>query len=417
MHDKKVERLRKKLQDGRYHTLSHSVSNTLRNGKYKKGCVKLKMDHFDNILEVNEAFALVEPKVTFYELVKATLKKGLIPAVVPEFKSITVGGAIMGAALESSSHQYGQFSDCCLEYELVLGNGSVVTVSPEKDPDLFYGVSGSYGTLALITLAKVRLIKTKPFVSLTYTPKFPVPTSDFCEGVALGPEEIITIDGTLIDHPDSPVVRLNRPFSPWFIDLIEKKPKAHCMPILDYLFRFDRGAFWMGRSVRRFLFGPLFNSHRLYQGLHKLPAAYFEKQFFIHDFYVPMERAEEAFACFSKKSGISPIWLCPIKGTTTPQFLSPHYGHSSYLNIGIYGKAQDPVKLSQELEKDVLSFGGRKMLYSLTYYSQKSFEEEYDNKRYCILRKKCYAENAFPSLYSKICPKPIPLRNTISETT
>jgi FAD/FMN-containing dehydrogenase len=37
------------------------------------------------------------------KLVKATLKYGLVPPVVTEFPGITVGGAIQGAAAETSS--------------------------------------------------------------------------------------------------------------------------------------------------------------------------------------------------------------------------------------------------------------------------------------------------------------------------
>ena len=44
-----------------------------------------------------------QAKVTMEQLVQSTLPHGVIPAVVPELKAITVAGAIVGAALESSS--------------------------------------------------------------------------------------------------------------------------------------------------------------------------------------------------------------------------------------------------------------------------------------------------------------------------
>jgi hypothetical protein len=49
----------------------------------------------------------VQARCTFEALVQATLPYGYIPAVVPEFVTITVGGAIVGAALESSSFRHG----------------------------------------------------------------------------------------------------------------------------------------------------------------------------------------------------------------------------------------------------------------------------------------------------------------------
>lgn len=39
------------------------------------------------------------------------------------------GGLIMGVGIETSSHKHGLFQHCCVSYELVLADGSVVTCS------------------------------------------------------------------------------------------------------------------------------------------------------------------------------------------------------------------------------------------------------------------------------------------------
>ena len=39
------------------------------------------------------------------------------------------GGLIMGVGIETSSHKHGLFQHCCLEYEVVLADGRVVTCS------------------------------------------------------------------------------------------------------------------------------------------------------------------------------------------------------------------------------------------------------------------------------------------------
>ena len=39
------------------------------------------------------------------------------------------GGLVMGTGVESSSHRFGLFQHICLELELVLSDGSVVTCS------------------------------------------------------------------------------------------------------------------------------------------------------------------------------------------------------------------------------------------------------------------------------------------------
>jgi hypothetical protein len=139
-----------------------------------------------------------------------------------------------------------------------------------------------------------------------------------------------------------------------------------------------------------------------------MPTAISQKLFFIHDFYAPAEHAATILSDFMKETGIFPIWLCPIKGTTTPQFLSPHYGDKNFLNIGLYGipnKHELSPQLTVHLENKILTYGGRKMLYSLTYYNEKKFAEAYSLNHYDALRKKFAADAAFPSLYNKVTNK------------
>ena len=90
---------------------------------------KVDVSSLDRILEIDvEARTCdAEPGVTFRDLVAATLPHGLAPAVVPELEGITIGGAVAGCSVESSSFRYGGFHDTCLEYEVMSGAGDVLT--------------------------------------------------------------------------------------------------------------------------------------------------------------------------------------------------------------------------------------------------------------------------------------------------
>ena len=50
----------------------------------------------------------------------------LSPAVVPEFKSITVGGAYVGIGIASSSFKFGLVHENIIEAEVLLADGSIV---------------------------------------------------------------------------------------------------------------------------------------------------------------------------------------------------------------------------------------------------------------------------------------------------
>lgn len=390
----------------------------------------------NRVLEVNaaEKWVLVEPNVPMSVLVDETLKYGLLPEVVMEFPHITVGGGIQGAALESSSFRYGQFNDTCVEYELVLGNGEVARASSSENPDIFYGISGSYGTLAVLTLAKVRLVESAPYVRVAYTPlknhaqivvdclKIESTKShDFLEGIIFSKDLAVVINAVFVSNAKT-LKTFSKATDPWFyrhVKNISKKGKEHIefVPIKDYLFRYNRGAFWMGEYVfplfhlprgkfMRFIMNPVLSTRKLYEYMHVVNVT---QNYFIQDFYYSFNKAKDYLDFNAKEFGIYPIWLCPIKATVEDQRLSPHYSTTKdlLLNIGIYGQSKKFLKkgyvsANREVEKLGASKGARKMFYAHSYYPRDEFWELYDKKWYQDIRKKYHADDVFPDIWEKI---------------
>lgn len=68
----------------------------------------------------------------------------------------------------------GLFEDTVLCLEVVTGDGELKWVSRDIEPDLFYGIFGSFGSIALVTCAVLRCVparRWKPprlFLSLTW---------------------------------------------------------------------------------------------------------------------------------------------------------------------------------------------------------------------------------------------------------
>ncbi len=92
-----------------------------------------------------------------------------MPTVVPQLKTITVGGAVSGVGIESSSFRYGFVHETVLEMEILLGDGRIVVCSPAENPDLFYGFPNSYGTLGYVLRLKVRLIPAQRYVHVRHS--------------------------------------------------------------------------------------------------------------------------------------------------------------------------------------------------------------------------------------------------------
>ena len=175
-HEGKVNRIVQQLKERKStvpltlkkKTISHRVPKT---GGNEYSEEKLDISDLNEIIHIDTAkrVCVAEPGTTFAEIVDATMKHGLAPVVVPELKTITVGGAVAGCSIESMSYKFGGFHDSCLEYEVVTAKGDVLICTPDNENQLlFQMLHGTFGTLGIITLLKFKLIPAKPFVKVTY---------------------------------------------------------------------------------------------------------------------------------------------------------------------------------------------------------------------------------------------------------
>lgn len=408
----------------------HGSTNSTR--PKDKNSYLIDTSDFNEIVEINEneMYALVEPKVSMEGLVEATLRKGLVPLVVMEFPKITVGGAINGASLESSSYKHGQLSDTTSEYEIVLGNGERVIANKDNNTDLFYGISGSYGSLGLISLIKINLVKAAKCIKTIY-----YPTTSFAETLALiedlsadssldyldaviySPKHGVVITGKRTEQAELPIKTYSKITDLWFYERAKKVKDSieeELIPIQDYFFRYNRGAFWMGEfafpllgipnnKLTRYLFNGYAKTHKLYEALHTLNVS---QEYFLQDIYFPIEETLECLEYNEKELGIYPLWLCPVIPAKTGQKLSPHYIKSEMLiDIGIWGQTKkylsNPVQANKDFEDFAKKHNARKMLYAHAYYSEAEFWEIYDRPWYQALREKYHASQIFPDVWQK----------------
>src|SRR5690242_18549281 len=105
---------------------------------------------------------------TYEDLVAETLKFGLIPYVVPQLRTITLGGAVTGLGIESTSFRSGLPHESVLELDVFTGSGEVVTATADEHADLFSTFPNSYGSLGYATRLRIKLEKVPPYVSLKH---------------------------------------------------------------------------------------------------------------------------------------------------------------------------------------------------------------------------------------------------------
>src|SRR5687767_1295432 len=130
---------------------------------------RLDVRGFNQVLRVGEGFLEAEGMIPYEDLTRACLAHGVMPAVVPQLKTITLGGAVAGVGIESSSHRHGLVHDTMLELDVLLGDGRIVSCSPgNAHADLFFGFPNSYGTLGYALRVKAQTIPVKPYVRLEH---------------------------------------------------------------------------------------------------------------------------------------------------------------------------------------------------------------------------------------------------------
>ncbi len=397
---------------------------------------KLTVKDFNHVLTVNtdQHWVEVEGMTTYEDLVDATLPYGLMPAVVPELKSITVGGAVAGVGLESSSFRYGLVHETVVEMEILLGDGTtVVCTSKNEYQDLFYGFPNSYGTLGYILKLRLKTIPIKGCVKLQHisyadAESYFQAVSDWChqdidfiDGTVFTPDKLYLTIGTFADT--APYVS-NYTDKHIYYRSIAKKTTDY-LTTKDYIWRWDTDWFWCSKNlyvqnpiIRRIVGKSRLNSvtytkvmrwnsnWQLLKHIHRLLGIHTESV--IQDVDIPITNAADFLDFFHREIGITPIWICPVHSyNAKARFpLFPTAPQTLYINFGFW----DVVKsrqthpagyYNQKIEAKVAELGGIKSLYSDAFYTPDAFWRAYNKPTYDRLKAKYDPQGIFKDLYQK----------------
>lgn len=383
---------------------------------------------------------------TYETFVAATLPHGLAPTVVPQLKTITVGGAVTGLGIESSSFRAGLVHESVLELDVLTGAGDIVTATPgNADRDLFHGFPNSFGTLGYATRVRLALEPVHDFVALRHL-RCGSPAElqalteslvtagvldgaavDYLDGVVFGPTECYLTVGTRTDAPG--------PVSDYTGQQIYYRSLRHRstdrLTVHDYLWRWDTDWFWCSRA-----FGaqqPLIR--RLWPRRHRRSSSYWKLvaldrrwgiadrierlhgrpplERVVQDVEIPLEHAAEFVDWFLAEVPIEPLWWCPLRqraGGAAPDAdplypLYPLEAGRTYVNVGFWsvvsGDPAVPGATNRRIEDEVSRLGGHKSLYSDSYYPRPEFEARYGGARYRGLKQRYDPQDRLLDLYAK----------------
>jgi len=391
----------------------------------------LNLNFFNQVININpeENWVHVEGLMTYRELVKETLKHNKIPLVVPEFSSITVGGAISGVGIESSSFKHGLTYDVATEYTVLNGDGQIRTASKDENKDLFDAIPNSYGSFGYILSAKLRLKDAAPYVKvvnykatsveeyLGLIQKYRRGGTDFMDGMILSKNEMYLMVGYLADENEIPIgIRTSSYRQNIYYKSISRYG-IDWMTIEDYFWRYDYNSFYLGdlfenRAVRM-AFGGLLRSDKI----KKISELSLFKSIFggsnesiVNDLGLTVDNFSEFLEWYDQEVGVYPVWVCPYQTTKDATFFEKKgtFGIDFGIGFGVRKNHQekesedDPDHYKKMIDQKMFELKGRKGLYSSTFLTPEQFWSLYGSEdAFLELKQKYDPDERFYDIFEK----------------
>ena len=386
-----------------------------------------------HVLEVDVAGGLadVEGMTTYVDLVDATLTHGLAPAVVPELKSITIGGAATGVGIESSSFRHGLVHETVAAFDVLVADGSVVHCSPTENPELYRGFPNSYGSLGYATRLSVRLVPVLPYVRLVHerhdhpesffaaiAAECARPTCDYLDGVFFEPGQFVLTRASCVAGLPPGTAASDYTWMRQYWRSLQARAEDY-LTVRDYFWRWDTDWFWCSRNVGahlapvRLFMGPRLLSSVTYQKimrasqrwpLRTLDGLRGRRESVIQDVDIPLPNAAAFLAALHARIGIRPVWVCPFVATTDQYALFRLRTDTPYINFGFWDMlpSREPDgHYNAIVEALVAAHDGVKSLYSRSTYDEPTFWSLYDRDAYQALKTRYDPAGRLPGLYEK----------------
>ncbi|HEX4729483.1 MAG TPA: FAD-binding oxidoreductase [Jatrophihabitans sp.] len=386
----------------------------------------------------------VQGMCSYETLVAATLRHGLMPLVVPQLKTITLGGAVTGLGIESSSFRNGLPHESVLELDLLTGAGELLTVSRQQHPELFHGFPNSYGSLGYAVRLRIELEPVQPFVGLRHV-RFDDLTElaaaigsiaadrswhgqpvDFLDGVMFSTTEAYLSLGRWVRSPaEAGVDRASDYTGQRIYYRSIQELERDCLHVADYLWRWDTDWFWCSGAfgvqhplVRRIWPTRYRRSdfyHRLIGLDHRfgispkldrlLKRGPHERV--VQDVEIPLRNTAEFLHWFAGNVGMSPVWLCPLQLRGEASWpLYPLAAGECYVNAGFWGtvpiaEGRADGDVNRAVEQAVAERDGHKSLYSDAYYDRQTFATIYGGEVYSELKRTYDPDHRLTGMYEK----------------
>jgi FAD/FMN-containing dehydrogenase len=404
-------------------------------------------------LDVEAGLARVGGLTTYERLVDELLPHGFVPLVVPQLRTITIGGAVSGLGIEASSFRSGLPHESVVEMDVLTATGEVVTAGPDGEhADLFRAVPNSYGSLGYVLGLVVELERASRYVVLEHlrfthledavaavgevmgTGAHPAAHGGapvhFLDGVVFGPTEAYLTLGRWSDTDEGMTASDHTGAVPFYRSVQHRR--RDLLTAHDFLWRWDTDWFWCSRAFgaqqpfvrrlwpRRWLRSDVYWRMMAFEQRHHWVAASRQRrghppqERVIQDVEIPLSRTADFLHWFLCEVPIEPLWLCPVRLRATepapdggpPWPLYPMGVGQDYVNVGFWSAVDilpggAPGATNRAIEDQVHALGGHKGLYSESFFDEATFDARYGGAAYHPVKLRYDPDGRLPTLYEK----------------
>ena len=431
------------------------LTMSTRTASFKKDCSKIECNLRDIIcLDKKRNVVKTEPLVDMRYMTRYLIPKGYQLAVQVEMEDLTVGGLCMGLGMETTSHRFGLIQETIESFDIVLASGELLHVTRENNPELFYTLPWSHGTLGFLVAVELRVIPIKSYVNVNYIPCYNQDDlcskmkelsesenpPDFLEATVYSQNKSVIMasffrDANLISDWKK-INFVNCFWKKWYYLHVEKALEnggfSEYIPIRQYHHRFTRSIFWELRDLIPCGNHPLYRYCLGWLGapkvsfIKKTMTPQIRKEVFykhaVQDIIIPIDKMKESINKFHDWFEIYPLLIFPIavydhspyEGMMrNPSQKIPGKSHQMYFDLGVYGvpekvrqgKFWDAKKVIREMEQYTRDVEGYQCLYADTLMTREEFRQMLNHETYDKLRQKYNCIGAFPEIYDKIVPE------------
>jgi FAD/FMN-containing dehydrogenase len=433
-HERRCAALRAAMGEADRIALGKQTSNLFRDRAPGARC-RLDVHDFDHVLAVDARAGWVDAEgmVPYDVLADACLAHGVMPAVVPELKSITLGGAVAGVGIEATSFRHGLVHETVREIDVLTGSGEIVRARPDNEhAELFFGFANSYGTLGYALRVRAAAVRVRPFVTVEHRRFSDAEAffgalatacgsdADFVDGVVFDANTFVLNTARCADRvPATSDYTYERIY---YRSLLERE--VDHLTVRDYLWRWDTDWFWCSKNLGaqhpwlRRLYGRKRLNSRTYTRLMRINSrlgltrtfdrlAGRYRESVIQDVDLPIEQATRFLGFLLRQIDILPVWICPI-GATPLAGRFPLFPRRKalYVNFGFWDvlrrrEPHEPGHFNRLIEGEVARLGGIKSLYSDSFYSREQFDAAFGGEVYARLKARYDPAGRLGDLYAK----------------